>query len=392
MNNFINVIKRVLFLDRTVYAEIKEGKSSILWALLLVYVATLLLSFFFLAHRLVPADNNLPICPGAGNKMMTGEYIKFGGITVSHLPILATERIPYQYILNCRPTDSTSAQLISDMLPLCFVGVLSSFSIIFYAVVLHIITHLLGGKSRYEVYLFAMCLTLTPFILLGSLLLVGKDVGYVGLAGAFLWSMICTIQATKEIKGLSYGKTIVAVFVASLIFFNLPGGWYGWGITAILLDQTDGDPTDYRINGERTTDAAFFSFQCGRCLESKAGNPTDQKTDQSCFDPPCPGECNYPNPIGVIISSSKAKEGMCYTLLDEQKLHGEHWKIGRARDDFGRVYDGVNKDLYGTIYVYADIRYKHEVTVCCKTDQTLDNKYDCEYLTIDARCGNIHAI
>ena len=112
MNTIFNLIKRVLFLDKTAYDEIKEGKSSIFWALLVVYVTIILLGSYFLIHRLTPADNSLPICPGAGNKVMTAEYIKFGSITVSHLPIITTERRPYQYIMNCRPTDSTSAELL----------------------------------------------------------------------------------------------------------------------------------------------------------------------------------------------------------------------------------------------------------------------------------------
>ncbi len=334
MNTIFNLIKRVLFLDKTAYDEIKEGKSSIFWALLIVYVTILLLSSYFLFHRLTPADNSLPICPGAGNKVMTAEYIKFGSITVSHLPIITTERRPYQYIMNCRPTDSTSAELLSDVFPFfLFAGFVHIFLIIAYAIVLHLIAHLMGGKSNFEAYLFALCLTATPFALLGALLLIGKDIGYVGLAGAFIWSMICTIQATKEIKGLSYGKTIVAVLIASLLFFNYSGGKYAGGSSLILMDQNNGDM----------------------------------------------------NLIGVLIQMSDAKEATCYALLDGEKRTDKYWTINRTRDDFERLYDGVTKDLYGTVYVQADIRYEHWVRVCCKTDPVRDNIYQCSDLRINPK-------
>ena len=334
MNNILNLIKRVLFFDRTAYDEIKEGKSSIGWAFLVGYVTILLLSSYFLFHRLIPTDNNLPICPGAGNKMMTGEFIKFGGITVSQLLILSTQRNPYQYIMNCRLTDSTPKELLSDVFsPFFLFGGFAIFPFIIYAIVLHIIAHLMGGRSKLEAYMFAICLTITPFALLGALLLIGKDIGYAGLAVAFLWSMIITVQATKEIKGMSYGKAIFAVLIASLLFFNSSEGKYEGTSDLILIDQTNGD-TDI---------------------------------------------------IGVLIPMSEAKEATCYALLDGKKGPDKYWTVNRTRDDFERLYDGVTKDLYGTVYVKADIRHEHWVRVCCKTDLVTDNKYQCSDLTIEAK-------
>jgi hypothetical protein len=326
-------IKRILFFDKTAYDEIKEDKSDVFLPLLVVYVTILLLSSYFLFHRLIPVDNSLPICPGAGNKMMTAEYVKFGSVTVSYLPVITTERIPYQYIMNCRPTASTSAQLLSDVFPFFLLGgFVLIFSIIAYAIVLHIIAHLMGGRSKFETYLFAMCLTVTPFALLGALLLIGKDIGYAGLALAFLWSMLCTIQATKEIKGLSYLKTIFVVLIASLLFFNYSGGTYSGSTRLILIDQ-DGD-MDH---------------------------------------------------IGVILPTSEAKEATCYALLDGEKRAGNYFTVNRTRDDFERLYDGVTKDLYGTIYVRADLRKEHWVRVCCKTDLVRGNDYDCYDLNIDPK-------
>jgi hypothetical protein len=334
MIKFLNLIKRVLFFDKTAYDEIKENKSSVFLALLVVYVTILLLSSYFLFHRLTPADNSLPICPGAGNKVMTAEYIKLGSITVSHLPIITTERRPYQYIMNCRSTDSTSAELLSDVFPFfLFGGFVHIFLIIGYTIVLHIIAHLMGGRSNFGIYLFAMCLTVTPFALLGALLLIGKDIGYVGLVVAFIWSMIITIQATKEIKCLSYGKTLIIVLIASLLFFNHSGGKYEGGSSLILMDQNNGDM----------------------------------------------------NLIGVLIPTSEAKEATCYALLDGEKRPDNYWTINRTRDDFERLYDGVTKELYGSVSVQADIRYEHWVRVCCKTDQVRDNKYQCSDLRIDPK-------
>lgn len=334
MNNILRLIKRVLFFDRTAYDEIKEDKSEVFLPLLVVYVTILLLSSYFLFHRLIPADNDLPICPGAGNKAMTGEYIKFGGITVSQLLILTTQRDPYQYLMNCRPTDSTPKELISDLLsPFFLFGVVAIFPFIIYAIVLHIIAHLMGGRSKFQTYLFAICLTITPYALLGALLLIGKDIGYAGLAVAFLWSMLCTIQATKEIKGLSYLKTLFVVLIASLLFFNSSAGKYEGTSDLILIDQTNGD-TDI---------------------------------------------------IGVLIPMSEAKEATCYALLDGKKGPDKYWTVNRTRDDFERLYDGVTKDLYGTVYVKADIRHEHWVRVCCKTDLVTDNKYQCSDLRIEAR-------
>ena len=333
----LNLIRRVLSFDRTVYDEIKEGKSSIEWALLAVYLTAILLSFFFLAHRLVPVDNDLPLCPGAGNKMITDGHFQILGIHVSHLFVLSTERKPYQYIMDCRPTDSSSAELLSDMFPM--VLYLSIFSVLFlaiYAILLHLIArYLMGGRSKFDAYLFALCLTITPFALLGSLLLVGKDIGYAGLTAAFLWSMICTVQATKEIKGLSYPKATLTVLIASLLFFNSSGGGYSGGGDLILIDQSDGDM----------------------------------------------------NQIGVLISDSKAKEATCYALLDGEKRTGNYFTVNRTRDDFERIYDGVTKDLYGTVSVRADIRKEHWVRICCKTDLVRGNEYQCSDMRIEPKTG-----